>query len=398
MGEVVNKPWPFLIRVYLCPSAGKIIQNFLHLDTRRLLNDNLMRVNNGRQVMVTKEDLDKTENPQEEVNAKAVKEEAAPEAPPNTPDCMPEEEPAEAKTSEAAGTEESGARKISEFSKTAAAKAGELLGKSYRKASEYDPRTAPGIIDRFVNWIRNTFPPEMYNSISDWFTRHGHAGIVVAQILTVLYALIAVIVLKEGRRAEFAYGLGMAMVLFVLQYVSYKFLNAGKKLIETSPSRVGSTAFLDCTFLLLEIAGIVVFLSLCTKGLANFFIGLGIWAICDAIAFTALHPEMINISVAEDVRAGEEAIGIMSFFAKAIVRIVPIAFGVGAIVGTIALLMGLFPLMASGTIAPCHNALTLISVCLCLPFASYVFFALYHLFIDVIRAILVLPEKLDRNR
>ena len=104
---------------------------------------------------------------------------------------------------------------------------------------------------------------------------------------------------------------------------------------------------------------------------------------------------MANVTVSEKIAAGEEAIGILSFFVKAIVRIIPLLFGIGTIVGAIGVLLGLVPLLRVGNAGIGMTGLTMVILSACLPFASYVFFALYHLIIDILRAILVLPQKLD---
>ena len=123
--------------------------------------------------------------------------------------------------------------------------------------------------------------------------------------------------------------------------------------------------------------------------------GLGIWALLDSIAFTAIHPSLVNVSIEEDVRAGEEAIGILSYFAKAVLKIVPIAYGVGAILGSIALIISVISLFFGKNAAAGNSAVALIIVCTCLPFLSYVAFMIYHLLIDLLRSILVIPGKLD---
>jgi hypothetical protein len=103
------------------------------------------------------------------------------------------------------------------------------------------------------------------------------------------------------------------------------------------------------------------------------------------------------------VSAGEEALGILSFFAKALLRVVPIGFGVGTLVGAVGMAIGTFGVLFTGSdslrhaaLLPGKRPLDLIILCTCLPFMSYAFFAFYNLTIDVLRAILVLPEKIDK--
>jgi hypothetical protein len=125
------------------------------------------------------------------------------------------------------------------------------------------------------------------------------------------------------------------------------------------------------------------------------WVGVGGLALFDAVAFIALHPTLTNTSVGESLSAGEEAIGLLSFLVKIVVRIVPIAFGVGTVIGTVGLLFGAVSVVRTGLLTAGRDSLGLIALCACLPFASYVFFAFYHLSLDILRAILELPRKLE---
>ena len=124
-------------------------------------------------------------------------------------------------------------------------------------------------------------------------------------------------------------------------------------------------------------------------------LGAGIWLICDMFFIVALHPSLINVTVAEDVRAGEEAIGILSFFVKTLVRIVPIFFGLGAIFGALGILVGIVGLFKTHTTDLGRVFIQFAMFSACLPFIGYVTFILYHLTIDIVRSLLVLPHKLD---
>ncbi|MFH2042694.1 MAG: hypothetical protein ABIJ35_09260, partial [Acidobacteriota bacterium] len=81
-------------------------------------------------------------------------------------------------------------------------------------------------------------------------------------------------------------------------------------------------------------------------------------------------------------------------------RLVPILFGVGITVGLILLVIdftGVFgsesQLTAAWNNAPkTAGTITLFGL---LPFLSYIAFVIYYLAIDIIRAILALPGKLD---
>lgn len=285
-----------------------------------------------------------------------------------------------------------GTHKVADMSKKAAEVTGDVLNSSYQKVKEYNPKTSIHILDRFLNWVRAVCPPEIFDSISTWCAKYGHAGIVAAQILVLIFSVIKAF--QSGWSFLF-HGIGIALLLVILQYTADKFLHAGQRFINSTPSRLSSPAFLDCAALLLEIGGLLIFLSMAANGWINALLGLAIWSLLKAIALTAVHPNMVNVSIAEDVTAGEEAIGILSFFAKSILKIVPIAYGVGSIFGTLALALATLSMLGGNPADAGNNAIVLIICFACLPFVSYVLFMAYHLMIDILQSILSVPRKLD---
>ena len=262
---------------------------------------------------------------------------------------------------------------------------------------QFDPCASVKWLDALIDWARHVFPPRHFRSISDWSGTYGHYAMVTAQLLCLVFGLVAALRISEV--AVFLKGIGAALLLVILQYTAAKFIRAGDALIQASPSRLGSHAFLNCLGLLSEITGLLVFLLFLSRAnLGLFFVGLGIWAMLDAIAYIALNPDLANVQVDEGVGAGEEAIGILPFLIKAVVRIVPIVFGIGAILGVLGLLFSHVSLLRFGSVAAGGASIRLIAFCACLPLASYIAFAFYHLAIDIMRAILVIPRKLGDGR
>jgi hypothetical protein len=261
--------------------------------------------------------------------------------------------------------------------------------------SRFEPRATVRWLDKALGWAKRVLSDELYEGLATLLVTVGHYGMLLAQVSCVFFGITEATKLSDV--TWFFYGVGMALGLVVLQYTASRFLNVGAALIKTSPSRLGSPAFTDCTAWLVEVLGIVLFVQkIMLKDWSQFFQGLAIWAVCDVVAWIALNPKMLNISVSEDIRAGEEAIGIMSFFAKMFLRLVPMAFGIGSVIGGVVLLIGCFTLMKDGDASLGLSGLKLATVCVCLPLGSYVAFAMYNLGIDLMRAILVVPGKLDK--
>jgi len=297
--------------------------------------------------------------------------------------------------------------KTIEFTKTAVNVTEKAVVSSYGKTKDFiehvDPRKSVRIVETLLNWDRKVFPPHVFEKVVDWFAKAGFLGLIAAQILTAVFFVIAAIKMTGFFWANIAYGIGAVVVLAILQFTADRFLSADRAMIEHSPSRMGSSAFLECVCVLSEIAGIAAFLYFFAqaKQLGQWSLvwyGLGAWVLLDALAHIALNPSMVNLTIAGDVRAGDEALGILSFFGKAIVRLVPIAFGVAVIVGSVLMACSYVSLIKNADVLPGHNALLLICQGACLPLASYAFFAFYHLSLDLLWAILAVPRKLDVMR
>jgi hypothetical protein len=85
-------------------------------------------------------------------------------------------------------------------------------------------------------------------------------------------------------------------------------------------------------------AGLALLTALVIVALSPGRFSLMLWAVggfilCEYVAILSLTLDALNLKVEADASAGEEAIGILSFLAKLILRLVPVAFGVGVALG-----------------------------------------------------------------
>jgi hypothetical protein len=120
------------------------------------------------------------------------------------------------------------------------------------------------------------------------------------------------------------------------------------------------------------------------------------------LACVALNPATLGISIASDeVRPGEEAIGVLMFLLKALLRTVPVAFGVGVLGGTIVMgyaccqaFSGAEGLSSAQMTASAAGGILISSAVL--PFAAYLLFLLSWLAIELCRALLRWPGRPDR--
>ena len=129
----------------------------------------------------------------------------------------------------------------------------------------------------------------------------------------------------------------------------------------------------------------------------NLWLGIAAFLSCGYFACLSMNPAALNISIAERVNAGEEAIGLVSFYVKGFVKLIPVAFGAGIILGAINLLMAMMYLFQDGSSSyqMATFAVSIIISAAVLPILGYIFFLFYYVTIDVLRSILIIPKKLD---
>ncbi len=242
----------------------------------------------------------------------------------------------------------------------------------------------------------------------------GQYAVLLGAALTVLYAIVAAI--RYNSFELFLTGLVFVAAIAVAQFAAGRFLGAGERLIANATSRLSSPAFLECTGLLALLLAVATLLgglvtSIRVGSVAPFLPALVTGVALVYLGALALHPEQVNVGVAEGT-AGEEAIGLFCFFFKAGLKLVPLLFLLLAVAGDLAVLAsffsggqfadlaasltGSFPLLGSAPYGFAGSGL-LLAACL-LPLVAYFVFLLQYLLLDVLRAILAVPGKLDALR
>jgi hypothetical protein len=261
---------------------------------------------------------------------------------------------------------------------------------------------AVNLLEKLVEVFRGLLTSNFLEFCIKWITRIGHLGIIVAAALGFLFALIFAI--RTNEFTGFLYGIIFVLLLFVLQYTARKFLNAGGTLIENNPTQLASQAFLDCFAFLALIGGVVALIlyiirAIRLESIEVFFMGLGLFIFLEFLALLAFNPTEVNIKIVKTNSAGQEALGIITFFIKAFMRLIPIFFGVLIVVWTIILFIALIRLFGSSPEFAWYRgymaAVQILSAAI-LPFIAYILFVLFYLCVDVIKAILSIPEKLDK--
>ena len=258
------------------------------------------------------------------------------------------------------------------------------------------------LFDLFLSLVRAQFSAAFVESTTKLFVTVGKYGLFAAMGLTLLFSLL--LAMKTQNYEALIWGVIDFLVLAVLQYIGLRFCESLDRLNRNTGANVSSTAFLDC-FALLSIASgatlLIGFLGIAIAGKVFEWIipGLAGFIVCQYMAFIALNPSTINIGIVPESRAGEEAIGLISFLFKAHLKLVPVVFGTVAVLGSVLLLYAGVEIFTSAGPAVAKsladNARHALHFSAALPFAAYLIFLLIYLLLDLCRAILVLPGKIE---
>lgn len=280
-----------------------------------------------------------------------------------------------------------------------------MTEKKSKKKKGFDYLFFVKLIEKILGSTRKLLTLKLLGFFNKWLTILGNYSLLIASVLALLIGIVGAIRLESFM--FFLTALAFSIFVLVIQYIADKFSHAGEMLIKNNPTSLSSTAFLDSLGLLAMIGGIVALLvnlyfAIKSPSLNALLTGVGLFVFLEFVALIALNPELITVDVVKETTAGEEAIGILTFFIKKIMKLVPILFGLGVIIGTVMLLVSSFNLFSNERMlfapAKIEWSYSLIISSGLLPLLSYILFVLFYLVIDIIRAILSLPRKIDNLR
>lgn len=263
--------------------------------------------------------------------------------------------------------------------------------------------------DGIIDAIRRALTKSMFETCAFFFAWAGYVAVFVSAFLILIGQ--AVIASKGGGASEIFKGMLMAVGIGISQYVAGKFLVANEVLIDTSPSKISSLAFTDCLTLSSIAGAIVLFfgaLIMMFTGIVSF---LGGWGgtptqtavgflsgsvLCLFAAILCLNPDTISIEIGPKTTAGEEAIGIVYFFLKLGMKLVPFLFGIVCVAAAVATLVGVVELFKDSTRA-FDEAQKAVSAGLMIPFGAYGIFLFLALFLELIKSVVGL-QWLTQNK
>ncbi|MBU4272000.1 MAG: DUF4339 domain-containing protein [Planctomycetes bacterium] len=257
--------------------------------------------------------------------------------------------------------------------------------------------------DSLMDWFRPRFDARLVDSIARFFRTCGSYGLLVAIVLGAAFSVI--MAFKADPVGSLLSGAIMLVVLVVLQYVAGKFCDALDRLNLATAGSLPSTLIPDGLALLSKALGVAVLLSSIIAAVqisayAALPFGIAAFLVLCYLSLVAMNPATLNYSIGAQSGAGEEAIGAVTFLFKALMRLVPVAFGSGVVCGVLLLGFACYlPFSGEGGLSVAQitwkTAVYGLIFSALLPPAAYLIFLLYSLLHDLCRAILVLPSKLD---
>lgn len=266
------------------------------------------------------------------------------------------------------------------------------------------------VFDDLLDFARSHFTAQFVEATSRLFAACGCYGLYAALVLLTVYAVAAG--LAGAGAARVLPAVIAIPALIVLQYVAGRFLEALERLNRVTPGRLTSSAVPDCFALLSFFVGATSLLGLAilavqTEQFDWIIPALAAFILCQYMASIAINPETLYVTITTTAGAGEEALGIVSFFLKILLRTVPVAFGVGVVWGTTRLAFATFeqlvgseettPFVILGAWQAAVAPFSVLFGAAILPLTAYGVFLTAHLSIDILRGIVSLSNLAEQR-
>jgi len=278
--------------------------------------------------------------------------------------------------------------------------------------------TLSGFVGKLVALATRALTPEHIGRVTAGARLVGNYAVLAGIAFALIHAIIAAV--RHKSLLVFVIGVCVALAIVVAHYAAGRFMDSSDKIIAGTPGRVSSKAFLECAglFLLLGAIGMFaggIYTSIRLSSAVPLISAIVIAPLLALAATIALNPGSVGIETGEAVSAGEEAIGLLSFCLKIWLKLVPALFCLLALAGCVVTVWGYFnqnvgsagisgisspvPLpfisqfMVSGMAGP-----SLVLYACVTPIIVYLSFIFWNLGLDLARAILSIPGKLDSLR
>jgi hypothetical protein len=260
------------------------------------------------------------------------------------------------------------------------------------------------LFDVPVEMARQYCPSELPATISRIAGTTGVYALYAAASLVLLGGLLMVI--RGGAIRSLAVAIGISFFVLVVQYVAQRLIAACDVAIQSNRSVLSSLAIPQCAFVLSSASALAGALFLwwtaaATGEIRLFLGGLAVLAVGAFAALVAIQPSDVGVDVKPDCRVAEEAVGVLTFFLKLVLRCAPLAFGAAVVFATFDTASVLLEILratpqdALFLLAEITRAVGGLFAAASIPLAAYAVMLVYYLALDIISAIVSIPGKLD---
>jgi hypothetical protein len=256
-------------------------------------------------------------------------------------------------------------------------------------------------VDLLLDSLRSDFNARFVDATARAFRVCGLYGLLLGLAFTLVFA---VLVATYSSMLENILWGATLLLLCAFQYVAGKSCDALDRISRAGNVTLTATTLPDCFALLSLTAALVIpFISvpLAVSMAVYPLILLGIvgFIVCIYLAFVAINPSTLNVAiVSEEIDTSGEALNVLAFLLKVLVRAVPVALGAGVMAGALIMAYACYEalslpgqLSASQLTASAARGTLLASAAL--PLAAYLLSLLCWLLLDLCRSILVSPRK-----
>jgi len=191
--------------------------------------------------------------------------------------------------------------------------------------------------------------------------------------------------------------------LGIVQYVARRLLAACRRLAHTGGAKIGSPALLETCAVVAMLVGIVMLVGMTVLAVQARAVwlalpGLTAFIVLEYLAIVALNPETLDLSVDPEAALAEEAIGVLSFVVMTLAHLAPVLWGVGVVWAAVATILAAVAVFSQVTpLWPLYAPqATVILLLILAPLWVYVKLFAYQLLVTLLRAVLAIPERLDR--
>jgi hypothetical protein len=196
-------------------------------------------------------------------------------------------------------------------------------------------------IDPLVFFLREFLSEEFFLESERWVGKVGNFFAVVAAFIFLIIGFRFAI--KFDSFNSFLIGIGFFVGVFLIQYISIKFVVPIITSIQNSQTAISDSSFLDIIALLFFLSGlgalgVSIFFAVKSDTFNLVIIGFGAFFSTSYAACLYLNPSLINIVVIESRGPAEDALGVISSFIKVTARSVVITYGSWILIGSICLL------------------------------------------------------------